>query len=352
MQTSRESGTVNTITISTSDIQVFKRIRKDVRAIEELAADIRLHGLINPITVMDNADGTYLLVAGLRRLEATWYNNETTIRATVLSPMAADQLLSMEYAENEQRQGFTVSERLEYAGKIAVVERAKANERQQRYAGGRNMADRDNASALDTSTRAVVDRRQVRERKTGEIVAAKAGFSSTTQYDRASVIAQKRPDLLKKVDNGEMSIYAAHQAALATMNPSPDLDDEEPTERDAEERMDSSALSDLATDSATDHPADPLPNDQVARAKHQRLLKNPLYAGLVTKHQEAVHEANLAKGELRFQVEGYQKIIRGHEENVSYMQRMVDRLKSENHVLRKRLGLDENEPVEVNTCSV
>ena len=332
VQTSGAVSAVNTITISTSDIQVFKRIRKDVRAIEELAADIRLRGLINPITVMENADGTYLLVAGLRRLEATWYNNETTIRATVLSPMAADQSLAMEYAENEQRQGFTVSERLEYAGKIAAIERAKARARKSIYA--REGREQD-----------VRDRPRPEKGKSRDIIAANAGFSSGRQYERALAISEARPDLLEKIDQGETSIHAAYKEVTESTFPSPADDTHVLTEQ-------SSPPEPTAPDLAASGALDPMSNDQVARAKHQRLLKNPLYASLVTKHQEAVREANLAKGELRFQLEGYQKIIRGHEENVSYMQRMVDRLKSENHALRKRLGLTENEPVEVDTCSV
>ena len=339
--------TVNTVSISTSDIQISQRIRKDTSDIDELAKDLRVHGLINPITVMGNGDGTYLLIAGLRRLEATLHNNETTIRATVLSPMAADQLLAIEYAENEQRQGFTVSERLEYAGKIAIIERAKASERQQRYAGGRNMPDPDESNKRQTVGRPVAERPEVKKLETRDIVADRAGFSSTTQYRRASFIAQNRPELLKKVDDGEISLYAAHQVAIARTTSSPDEMASSP-DTVVETRTDSGASFDLPAD----YPTEPLPYDQVARAKHQRLMKNPLYASLVAKHQEAVHEANLAKGELRFQVEGYQKIIRGHEENVSYMQRMVDRLKSENHELRKRLGMGVDEPIRMGTCSV
>ena len=36
-----------------SEVQVAERIRKDNGGLEELANDIREHGLINPITVME-----------------------------------------------------------------------------------------------------------------------------------------------------------------------------------------------------------------------------------------------------------------------------------------------------------
>ena len=40
-----------------SSIQVAERIRKDNGGLDELAGDIREHGLINPITVMEQSEG-------------------------------------------------------------------------------------------------------------------------------------------------------------------------------------------------------------------------------------------------------------------------------------------------------
>ena len=78
---------------------------------------------------MKCSNGRYQLIAGLRRILGC-----IVIRATILSQMAADDLLSMEYVENIQRRDFTVAEWLEYADKIKVVEKAKARESMSIYA--------------------------------------------------------------------------------------------------------------------------------------------------------------------------------------------------------------------------
>ena len=116
--------------ISIASVQVSTRIRKDPGDLTELADDLRKHGLINPITVMDCQNGTYQLIAGLRRLEAAKLIQMSELRATLLSPMQAEELLEIEIAENEQRLNFTTAERLEYAEKIKAIEQAKARERQ------------------------------------------------------------------------------------------------------------------------------------------------------------------------------------------------------------------------------
>ena len=109
-----------------SSIRVSTRIRKDPGDLTELADDLRKHGLINPITVMDCQNGTYQLIAGLRRLEAAKLIQMSELRATLLSPMQAEELLEIEIAENEQRLNFTTAERLEYAEKIKAIEQASA----------------------------------------------------------------------------------------------------------------------------------------------------------------------------------------------------------------------------------
>ena len=97
-----------TRTIPISSIRVSTRIRKDPGDLTELANDLQKHGLINPITVMDCQNGTYQLIAGLRRLEAAKLIQMSGLRATVLSPMQAEEMLEIEIAENEQRHNFTV----------------------------------------------------------------------------------------------------------------------------------------------------------------------------------------------------------------------------------------------------
>ena len=52
------------------EIRIAERIRRDNGSLDDLALDIQEHGLLNPITVMEQADGGYVLIAGLRRLKA------------------------------------------------------------------------------------------------------------------------------------------------------------------------------------------------------------------------------------------------------------------------------------------
>ena len=43
----------------------------DEEAMQELADSIREHGVISPITLRDNGDGTYMIIAGERRFRAS-----------------------------------------------------------------------------------------------------------------------------------------------------------------------------------------------------------------------------------------------------------------------------------------
>ena len=97
----KHAGKIRQIAISS--IRVAERIRKENGSLDELAQDIQKHGLLNPITVMEQSDGGYVLIAGLRRMKAMAQMNAVEIRATVMSPMEADEMLMLEIAENEQR---------------------------------------------------------------------------------------------------------------------------------------------------------------------------------------------------------------------------------------------------------
>ena len=128
----KNAGQVRQIAISS--ICVAERIRKENSSLDELAQDIQKHGLLNPITVMEQSDGGYVLIAGLRRMKAMEQLNAAEIRATVMSPMEADEMLMLEIAENEQRKEFTVSEKLAFAEKLRAIEREKARARMSAHA--------------------------------------------------------------------------------------------------------------------------------------------------------------------------------------------------------------------------
>jgi len=75
----------------------------DETALEELAASIRVHGVITPITVRKLFDG-YELVSGERRLRASKLVGLTQIPAYVMLVTSDAQMLELAIIENVQRQ--------------------------------------------------------------------------------------------------------------------------------------------------------------------------------------------------------------------------------------------------------
>ena len=113
-----------------SKIKITNRIRKEVAKIAELSEDIRVNGLINPVAVMsldDVGEYDYQLLAGLRRLRATELIGLAEIDITVLTPADAEAILMIEISENEQREEFTFSEKMDFARMLEEVEIGRAS---------------------------------------------------------------------------------------------------------------------------------------------------------------------------------------------------------------------------------
>ena len=292
--------------ISIASVQLSTRIRKDPGDLTELADDLRKHGLINPITVMDCQNGTYQLIAGLRRLEAAKLIQMSELRATLLSPMQAEELLEIEIAEYEQRLNFTTAERLEYAEKIKAIEQAKARAKMSASARGMHVP-----KGCDARHTPEVGR-------TTDRIAQATGFSSGRQYERAAIVADKRPDLLPKIDAGETTIYGAYRESLGA-------DAEKTAERPIQEKP---------VDSST------LPNDQVARAGLIRLMKNPHFMELRKELENLQSEATSAKTKLKWATEAYDNKVKHFENNIDFLSRRVRELEQENAELRARLGME------------
>ncbi len=75
----------------------------DEEALEELAISIRELGVISPITLQENADGTYLIIAGERRFRASKLAGLTTIPAYIRK-VKDEQVMEMALIENIQRE--------------------------------------------------------------------------------------------------------------------------------------------------------------------------------------------------------------------------------------------------------
>ena len=307
-----------------SEVRVAERIRKDNGGLEELANDIREHGLINPITVMEQSEGGYVLIAGLRRLKAMERMGAKEIRATVMTALEADEMLMLEIAENEQRKEFTVSEKLAFAEKLKAVEAEKAKQRQIRKSSNFVVANRPP---------------QTKHAETGkarDIVAQKAGFTSTTQMRRAQAVSESRPDLMEQVDKGEKSISGAYS------------DMQRETIGGEKPKTDDGVLAGLIQEKPVEVPefdvyrpaSEPAPGNvrTVKGADHEHLLENPIYSRLYDSYNEAVQQANLVRGEMRTRCVGYERRIRGYEENIQTMRRTIETLRAENERLRTQLG--------------
>lgn len=145
--------------IDIDKIVVGDRIRKDFGDIEELAEDIKENTLLNALVVTPsgNGDGTYLLIAGERRLRACKMLGYKAVPVNTVGVDDAEQALMMEISENECRKEFTKTERLEYARRLAQLEKAKSEQgkrtdlAQDVVQGERNRAANAVAQALGTN---------------------------------------------------------------------------------------------------------------------------------------------------------------------------------------------------------
>ena len=171
-----------------SEIIVDERIRKNPTHIKELIDDIQENGQIQPITVRIDDNGSYRLVAGFRRLTAMKVLGEQKIEAYVISEADEEKLLKMEISENEVRESFTRTERMEYIKRLEEIEKKKAKERMSD--GGKGVQ---NSAQLG---------------KSRNIVADQIGISHDTISKEKKIIEHKDqidPEDFKDWDDGKLS---------------------------------------------------------------------------------------------------------------------------------------------------
>lgn len=196
-------------------ITVKERIRKEISKIAELAADIEYNGLLHPVTVMETEDGTLRLLAGLRRLKAVQSLGRTEIAVNIVAPANAEAVLRIEVSENEQREDFTYSEKMDYARLLEEIEREKAKERMS--FGGKGGSD----EGVDCSP-------HLEPSKSRDVVGAKIGMSGR-QYDRAKYIADNAPEeVIEQLDRGERSIKGTYDELRAQEKTADAITDDAP----------------------------------------------------------------------------------------------------------------------------
>lgn len=177
----------NRLEIRLDDVVVGQRFRKDFGDLEGLAESIADIGLLQPIGV----DGSNRLVFGERRLRACRMLGWETIPARMVD---LDLLIKGEYAENELRKDFTVSER------VAI---GKALEEQLGERRGRP-TELENPANLP----------EFQGKETREIAAQQAGFGGARTYQYAkNVVENGAPELVEAMDRGEVSVSAAADVA-------------------------------------------------------------------------------------------------------------------------------------------
>ncbi|MBK6979300.1 MAG: ParB/RepB/Spo0J family partition protein [Cytophagaceae bacterium] len=95
---------VKEIEISKLEVGVQQpRSHFDEKSLEELAESIRIHGLIQPITVREIADGKFEIISGERRFRASKLAGLTTI-PTFIRDVDDNRSLQMALIENIQRE--------------------------------------------------------------------------------------------------------------------------------------------------------------------------------------------------------------------------------------------------------
>lgn len=319
----------NLKSIPTSEIKVGYRIRKEEGNLMELADSIRNLGLLSPITVMELSEGGYQLIAGQRRLMAVTAIGMKQIDATILTTVESDRQLMMEIAENEKRKDFTVSERLEYSQTLKSVEAEKAKQR--KAAGG--MGGLAHEDTEDVANRPHLDQGRARD-----IVAKKAGFTSQQQMRRAEVVAERKPELLPKIDAGEMSIHGAYQEAVREPSFQPDpvyadaptkpqvLDNRRMT-RQEREKLKSIEEQLIKQENVVPFEvfAEYHPDQEDAEAFAARMA-DVHYAALYRQYEEALFFINRLRGDAERRCENYEKVIRSYKENLAFCRNRIAEL--------------------------
>lgn len=179
--------------IAISEIQIGARHRKDFGDLQTLSDSIYKLGLLQPIGVTSDKR----LVFGHRRIKACELLDWEEIPCRIVD---IERIVDGEYAENEVRKDFTVSERLAIA---RAVEREIGNRQGQR-------TDVKPETLQDNSPEVEVPAGI----QTREVAAKKAGFGSTFTYEQAKKVEEKgAPELIAAVDSGRVAVSTA--AAIA-----------------------------------------------------------------------------------------------------------------------------------------
>jgi ParB/RepB/Spo0J family partition protein len=178
--------------------------------VEELAASLRLHGMLEPISVSRLPDGRWILDAGAKRVAAARLNGWTTVPAVDRGDQTPLGRFLAELSENELRDDFTGEERraayLRLRGFVGTTARA--------------------AAAVGLHERSF--RKAIHERDPGEVaLGRRVSVLSLGQYmrafDRLSGMAERVPVARREeVLVSARKLVAALEAAFGTPSEGPE----------------------------------------------------------------------------------------------------------------------------------
>ena len=176
--------------VKISEVVVKNRFRKDLGQLDGLMESIRLLGLLQPIGITKDK----VLVFGQRRLHACQMLGHEEIEARVVD---VPTILDGEYAENEIRKDFTVSERVAIGKAIEDGIGELRGGLREKGVKPQNFAGRED---------------KVSGKETRSIACGVAGFRNHETYRQAKIVVAKgAPDLVEKVDSGKVSVNAAYK---------------------------------------------------------------------------------------------------------------------------------------------
>ena len=167
--------------VKIAEIITGDRHRKDLGDVRELAESIRDVGLLQPIGITSDMR----LVFGGRRIEAHKLLGLDTIEARTID---IDHIVDGEFAENEIRKNFNVSERVSIADAVAA-----------------QLGNRMGRPAKKVETFPPFPKGKSRD-----IAAEKSGLGSGKNYQKArAIVSSGDPKLIRQVDAGDLTINQA-----------------------------------------------------------------------------------------------------------------------------------------------
>ena len=93
--------------IDISLIDIERQVRTKIGDLTELAASIKVDGVLEPIILLAKPDGRYRLIAGERRLRGSMVAELTKIPATIKRDLTETQIRRIQVTENNEREDLT-----------------------------------------------------------------------------------------------------------------------------------------------------------------------------------------------------------------------------------------------------